>query len=76
MTDKYISIAEATEKYKLNISKITLAVRKAAQNGLYKAVFRKRSRIYLHQSHLEKWLESNDVTSPSQPNKGRKKRFF
>jgi hypothetical protein len=75
MTEKYLTINESVEKYKLNVSKFTFAIRNANANGLYKAVFRKRTRIYLHQEYLEKWMRENDIVSPCKPtNCGRPKK--
>lgn len=65
MTEKYITVQEAVKKYGLNLSKIQLAIVRANLNGLYKVIHRKRYKVFLRQDYFEKWLETNDVSSPS-----------
>lgn len=69
MSEKYLTTSEAVEKYKLNLSKVQLAIRFANKNGLYKCIFRKRTRLFFRQEYLEKWLQTNDVVSPCRPRK-------
>lgn len=74
MTQKYITPEEAIEKYGLNNSKFRAALKKCAENGLYKAVYRERTKIHLREDFLLNWLKDNDVKSPCQPtNAGRPK---
>ena len=60
MTEKYLTRSEVIEKYKLNENRFTLAIRKAAENGLYKAIYRKRTRLFFRQDYIEKWLKENE----------------
>lgn len=76
MSEKFITIADSVKKYNLNNSKFVLAIRRAAYNGLYKVIYRKRTRIYLRQDFLEEWLKENDVHSPCLPNKGRPRKIL
>jgi len=67
MSEKFLTVPEAIEKYGLNISKFQFALRKPSENGLYKVIYRKRNRVFLREDYLEKWLEENDVRSASNP---------
>lgn len=59
MTEKYLTITEAVAKYNLNLSRMQFSVRQATKNGLYKVIYRKRSKIFLRQDYLENWLKLN-----------------
>lgn len=61
MTEKYLTRSEAVEKYGLKDSRFGLAIRRASQNGLYKVLHRKRTRLYFRQDYLEVWLKENEV---------------
>lgn len=61
MTEKYLTRPEAVKKYGLNDNRFQLAIRRAATNGLYKVIHRKRTRLYFRQDYLEVWLKENEA---------------
>jgi hypothetical protein len=69
MGDEFITIADAVEKYKLNLSRLQYAIVLNRKNGLYKAIYRKRSRLYLRKDYFEAWMKTNDVVSVPRPRK-------
>ena len=64
MEENYLSVAQAIDKYDLNLSRLQYAIRLSKTNGLYKAMFRNRSRLFFRQDYFEEWLATNDVSSP------------
>ena len=65
MTEEYITTPQAIEMYNLNKSKLQFALQRRRENGLYKCIYSKRTRIFLRKDYFEKWLEDNDIVSPS-----------
>lgn len=65
MTEEYITTPEAIKLYNLNKSKFQLALSRRKLNGLYKCIYSKRTRIFLRKDFFEKWLQENDIVSPS-----------
>jgi len=69
MTAEYISRSEAIKTYNLNENKFSYAIRQYKFNGLYKALFRKKTRLFFRVDYFEKWLETIDMVGPSMSRK-------
>jgi len=65
MTPDFITVSQAVSKYQLNPSKLQLAIKNCSLNGLYKALYRRRTRIFFREDFFERWLKENDCVSAS-----------